>query len=347
MSGKKNTKSTTVATTPLTPAPVEQKKSVKAKAVVDSVQPQNESTPKVVDNCPTEEKTKKVVKTKTKPVEVKLVEVETKPVDVETKPVETKPKKGGKAKVDVPVETKPVYVLVEAKPKSKKTKAVTTEQPTVTETKTKAPAKSKAKSTDEPKVDAPKKATKPRAKKETETTEVKKTRGKKAVDSKSEKKEESEKSETITVDGKRHFKCGKEGESAKGKYLAKKPKQAAVKGFSTISKTIRKAATDDSFLGVANKFFVTEYKGKGKIGKLIPYIGTIKLLENPIAVPIRDKDKNPIMITKADGTVVQKEIVYKFDNHVVRDRTKKVELVVGETETTTEVVATESSAVVV
>ncbi len=56
---------------------------------------------------------------------------------------------------------------------------------------------------------------------------------------------------------------------------------------------------------------------------MIPYVGTIKLLEKPIEVPIRDKEKNPIMVM-VNGTLEQKKIVYKFDNHVVRKRAPKV-----------------------
>ena len=89
---------------------------------------------------------------------------------------------------------------------------------------------------------------------------------------------------------------------------------------------------------------MVEYKGKGMYGKLIPYIGTIKLLDNPIVVPIKNKDKTPMMVMNSEGVLEQKKIVYKFDNVVVRDRSQaKKKISKKNKQETTETEATESS----
>jgi hypothetical protein len=292
MSTKKNTK---VATT--TPAPV-------------------------VPTTPVKEEPKKNTKAKAQPVE--------QPTVTSDKPV----KKGGKAKAEpTPVVTaQPASTPVEKPKRGGKAKA----EP--------APVVAQPAVAEKPKRGGKSKASEPKPVATTPVTETKKSTKSKSVatsaSSETKKSKKSKKEVTATetetekqplANGKRYFKYIKGDEQPKGKYLAKKPKQAAVKAFSTISKNIRKSATDNSFLGVENKFYIAEYKGKGKIAKLIPYIGTIKLLENPIRVPIRDKNKQPIMVAGADGTMVQKEIVYKFDNQVVRDRTQ-AKIVIASTE---------------
>jgi hypothetical protein len=241
----------------------------------------------------------KVVKPKTKAVEP-VPEVKAVEPTPEVKPTKSKAKPKTKAAEPVP-EVKPVETKAKVtKPKAK-----------VAEVKPAEPTP-EVKPTKVAKVAKPKAAKSPK--------EVK-------------PKEEKPKEEEANTNGKRYFKYIKGDETPKGKYLAKKPKQAAVKAFSTISKQIRKSATDNSFVGVEHKFYVAEYKGKGKISKLIPYTGTIQLLDTPIEVPIRDKNKQPIMVAGPDGTMVQKKIVYKYDNRVVRDKTQaKIIVPVTETE---------------
>lgn len=249
---------------------------------------------------------------------------ETTPAPVkEVKKVANKPV----PKVEAPVQPTPAPVTEQPKPKTQtksKPQPVPTPkvEPVAEPTKAKKVAKPKAESVPtEPATPVPKakRVAKPKA----PVTEAKEALP---------KAEPTTTEQEALPNNKRYFKYVKGDEAPKGKYLAKKPKQAAVKAFSTISKNIRKSATDDSFIGVANKFYVAEYKGKGKIAKLIPYTGTIKLLDKPVSVPIRDKNKQPIMVTNAEGQLVQKTITYKYDNHVVRDKTQE-KIIVAPTET--------------
>jgi hypothetical protein len=308
--------------------------------------------------APVENKPKKVqkddvkapeggAKKETKPKAPKLPKTEKVEAKPELKP-EPKPepkadnKKPKPAKVDTKVEPK-VEEPKKGKGKSTKTK----EEPKVeakvepkVDTPTKKSGKSKAPKVEEPKVEETN-AKKPRAKTASasaiasttdaptetpklKTKKVKATGGEPTGEPKA-KKEKTVKVPKVLPDGKRHFMYKMEDADPKGTYLAKKPKQAAVKAFSTISKNIRKTAADDSYLNVDIKFFVTEYKGKGKCAKMIPYIGTIKLLPKAVAVPIKNKDGTPMMVMGSDGTMKQKEIVYKFDNRVVRDRSQTKE----------------------
>lgn len=262
---------------------------------------------------PTSVPVKEVKKVANKPVP--KVEVKPAPVTVE----QPKPKAQPKTKAPkVEVAPNPVAEPVPVPAKTKKVAKPKAEPVTVNPVPTPEP--------DTPKPKA-KRVVKPKAPVSDATTE------KEPVKAKEPKATEQPTTEQEALPGgKRYFKYIKGDEAPKGKYLAKKPKQAAVKAFSTISKNIRKSATDDSFIGVENKFYVAEYKGKGKIAKLIPYVGTIKLLDKPVSVPIRDKNKQPIMVTGADGQLVQKTITYKFDNHVVRDKTQS-KIIVAPTET--------------
>ncbi len=52
-------------------------------------------------------------------------------------------------------------------------------------------------------------------------------------------------------------------------------------------------------------------------GKINSYKGSIELLKKPIKIPVRDKDKNPIMIMK-NGIPKQKNIVYSFGTHNIQ-----------------------------
>ena len=135
---------------------------------------------------------------------------------------------------------------------------------------------------------------------------------------------------------KRFFKVcyfGSSNNIPEGKYYGKKPKQAASKAFSTISKKLR---TQNGGSECVDKisFYIIEYtKDLDKLKrKPLYYTGTREKLLKKVDVPLRDKEKNPIMVPKKDengnevkdenGNVVleQKKITYFYHNVVMKDK---------------------------
>jgi hypothetical protein len=87
----------------------------------------------------------------------------------------------------------------------------------------------------------------------------------------------------------------------KGRYCGRKPKQAANKAFSSITKEFKKSGEQNGGVNIDINFSIRECTRNSK-HKEYKYVGVRQVLDNPVKVEIEN----------VDGTM--KQIVYKFHN---------------------------------
>ena len=162
-------------------------------------------------------------------------------------------------------------------------------------------------------VDKPvdKQAKQPKAKqtKPKQTKQTKKTKQTKQTkqDNKTDQTNPETSVSTNPLNKKRYYNCYYNGEKF-GRLGGKKPKQAANKAFSSLLK--RKRKNKENYTGEKITFYIIECTRHGKRRENY-YTGERKLLEKPVIVSVKAKDKNGVEYNK-NVTYYNKNIVKKI-----------------------------------